>query len=72
MYRKELYEENVIYFSDLFNANNKFMSYSELKEKYKTNINYLYYMGLIQAIPNKYKQILLENKKGYIMIILIE
>ena len=40
------------------------MSYSELKEKYKTNINYLHYMGLIQAIPKRYKQIVLENKKG--------
>ena len=40
------------------------MSYSELKVKYKTNINYLHHMGLIQAIPTRYKQILLENKKG--------
>ena len=62
MYYKELYEKNVLYVSDLFNANNKFMSYSELKEKYKTN-NYLHYMGLIQAIPKRYKQIVLENKK---------
>ena len=42
MYYKELYEKNVLYVSDLFNANNKFMSYNELKEKYKTNINYLH------------------------------
>ena len=40
------------------------MLYSELKERYKTNINYFHYMGLIQAIPTRYKQILLENKKG--------
>ena len=61
MYNKELYEKNILYVSDMFN---KFMSYSELKEKYKTNINYLHYMGLIQAIPKRYKQIVLENKKG--------
>ena len=28
------------------------------KEKYKTKTNYLLYMGLIQAIPTKYKDIL--------------
>ena len=72
VYYKELCEKNVLYVSDLFDANNKFMSYSELKEKYKTNINYLHYMGLIQAIPKRYKQLVLENKKGYVMIILIE
>ena len=64
MYHKELYEKNVLYVSDLFNANNKFMLYSELIQKYKTNINYLHYTGLIQAIPKRYKQILLENNKG--------
>ena len=47
VYHKELYEKYVLYVSDLFNSNNKFMSYSESKEKYKTNINYLHYMGLI-------------------------
>ena len=56
--------KKVLYVSDLFNANNKVMSYSVLKEKYKTNINYLHDIGLIQAIPKRYKQILLENKKG--------
>ena len=61
MYHKELYEKKVLYVSDLFNANNKLMSYSELKEKYKTNINRLHYMGLIQTIPTRYKQILLEK-----------
>ena len=64
MYYKKLYEKNVLYVSDLFNANNKFMSYNELKEKYKTNINYLHYMGLIQAIPKRYKKNVLETKKG--------
>ena len=32
LYYKELYEKNVLYVSDLFNANNKFMSYIELKK----------------------------------------
>ena len=72
MYHKELYEKNVLYVSDLFNANNKFMSYSELKEKYKTNINYLHYMGLIQAIPKRYNKSSWKTKRGYAMIILIE
>ena len=49
---------HVIYVKDLLNKNNKFMCYNEFKEKYKTNTNYLLYMGLIQAIPTKCKDIL--------------
>ena len=39
------------------------MCYNELKEKYKTKTNYLLYMGLTQAIPTKYKDILAKNIK---------
>ena len=37
------------------------MCYNELKEKYKTKTNYLLYMGLTQAIPTEYKDILAKN-----------
>ena len=33
------------------------MYYNEFKEKYKTKTNYPLYMGLIQAIPTKCKNI---------------
>ena len=63
VFYKELYEKNNIYVKDLLNKNNKFMCYNELKEKYKTKTNYLLFMGLIQAIPTKYKYILAKNIK---------
>ena len=37
------------------------MCYNEFRETYKTNTNYLLYMGLIQATPTKYKHILAKS-----------
>ena len=39
------------------------MCYNELKEKYITKTNYLLFMGLIRAIPTKYKDIFAKNIK---------
>ena len=37
------------------------MCFNEFKETYKTNTNYLLYMGLIQATPTKYKHMIAKN-----------
>ena len=41
------------------------MCYNEFKETYKTNTNYLLYMGLIQAISTKYKYIFAKKYKQW-------
>ena len=59
-YNDNLYKHGIVSISDLIGDDRKFYSYEQLIAKYNVQVNRLYYMGLIDAIPKEWK-ILLKN-----------
>ena len=59
---KELIGKNVIHISDLLKEDDAFFSYTEFQDKYHSKITFVYYYGLIHAIPLTYKQRLFHHR----------
>ena len=58
VYYKTYHEKNIIYLKDLLDQNGNLMSFSDFQTKYKTRYKFLHYLGLLGAIPNRYKELL--------------
>ena len=58
VYYKSWHEKNVIYIKDLLDHNGNLMSFSDFQQKYETRLTFLYYLGLLGAIPSRYKELL--------------
>ena len=56
LFYKDLYEKNVIQIKDLLNSSKQFYSFVEFQNTYNSNLNFVQYFGMIQAIPREYKQ----------------
>ena len=56
-----MYNCGIVYINDLLNDRGKFMYYEQLKAKYNLNIDFIYYMGIIDAIPGKWRRTLHDN-----------
>jgi len=58
VFNTNLYQNGVCSIKDLLNEEGLFMNYDDFINKYNIQINKLYYMGLVDAIPNKCKRLL--------------
>ena len=54
-------KKNTIYLKDLLDQNGNLMSFSDFQAKYKTRLTFLHYLGLFDAIPNRYKELLVKT-----------
>ena len=61
VYYKTCHEKNIIYLKDLLDQNGNLMSFSDFQAKYKTRLTFLHYLGLLGAIPNRYKELLAQT-----------
>ena len=57
VFQKSLYDKGIITLHNLLLENGTFMSYEQFIEKYNVRLNFLKYMALIDAIPQKWKSI---------------
>ena len=61
VYNKTCHEKYIICLKDLLDQNENLMSFSHFQAKYKTTFTFLHYLGLLGAIPNRYKELLAET-----------
>ena len=61
VYNKTCHEKNFIYLNDLQDQNGNLMSFCDFQAKYKTRLTFLHYLGLLGAIPNRYKELLAQT-----------
>ena len=57
-FSKSMYKCGILLVHDIVNSNGTIMSHDALKQKYDTNINFLNYHSLTQALPSNWKKIL--------------
>ena len=53
---KDLLEQGVRYIADIYENSNELLSYTELKNRINTKINYIQYIGLTKAVQHYLKQ----------------
>lgn len=58
IFYKTLYDAGIISINDLLNNEGKLLKYKEFTERYNIQFNSLQYMGIIDAIPKQWRQIL--------------
>ena len=58
LFQKSLYDKGICLLNDLLHENGAFMSYEQFLEKYNVKLNFLKYIALIDAIPQRWKAIL--------------
>ena len=63
---KGWYNAGIIYMSDIIHEQGGFLTSTQLEEKFGTKINWLKYNSLKSAIPNSWKQFIMNTRKPYI------
>ena len=56
IFNSNLYNSGVCCINDLLDDGGKLLTYQKLINKYNTNINFLRYMGIIDAIPQNWRK----------------
>ena len=55
MYYKEFSEAGIMKIGDLFDVNGKIKSFNTLRIKHISNIDFLRWYGIVQAVPGKWR-----------------
>lgn len=58
IYNDQLFQAGIATIRDLLSEEGKFLDFDALKQKYDVNINFIFYLGIISAIPKTWKQII--------------
>ena len=56
VFYKQWYDAGVKTLPDIVDKEGKFLTFTEFKKKYKTNTNFLCYIGLCNAIPKYWRK----------------
>ena len=55
LFNKKLFEAGVICINDILNAEGNFLNYKQFTEKFVVKISHMYYISLIDAIPQEWR-----------------
>ena len=65
VFYKNCFTHNIIHLNDLLNEHNNFYNFHEFKAKYNFDVHFTVFYGLIDAIPNAWKdKIKRQNQNG--------
>ena len=70
---EELAKQNIIFFYDLFNTENEFKTWDEIKISYNLNNKYYFkWEQIVNSIPKTWKNILKENQSDCSNLVLLD
>ena len=70
---EELAKQNIIFFYDLFNTENEFKMWDEIKISYNLNNKYYFkWEQIVNSIPKTWKNILKENQSDCSNLVLLD